>query len=73
VTAFPRLNGLEDTEPLCHHLAERHRILLVPGSCFGAPAHVRLGFGGASEDLLRGLGHLSEALAETEEARVSWL
>ncbi len=61
VTAFPRL-PMPDTEPLCRRLAEDHKVLLVPGSCFGHPAHVRLGFGGASAQLERGLAHLSSLL-----------
>jgi len=64
VTAFPHL-GLSDTEPLCRRMTEERRVLLVPGSCFGHPEHVRLGFGGASAQLERGLAHLSDLLASS--------
>ena len=62
VVAFPRLRDIADATPLCRQLIERRRVLLVPGSCFGRPAHVRLGFGGPSRQLQRGLDHLSELL-----------
>ncbi len=62
VTAFPRLHGFEDTEPLCRRLANEHGVLLVPGNCFGHPAHVRLGFGGASRELEIGLTVLESCL-----------
>jgi aspartate/methionine/tyrosine aminotransferase len=61
VTVFPRLS-MPDTEPLCRRLAEERKVLLVPGSCFGHPEHVRLGFGGASAQLERGLAQLSSLL-----------
>jgi aspartate/methionine/tyrosine aminotransferase len=46
VTVFPRLIGIDNTEDLCHELGRDHGVLLVPGSCFGDPCRVRLGFGG---------------------------
>ncbi len=41
--AFPRVD-VPDVDAWCHDLAEKG-ILLVPGSLFGHPAHVRLGLG----------------------------
>jgi aspartate/methionine/tyrosine aminotransferase len=58
VTAFPRLPLVPDVEAFCHELARTHRVLLVPGSAFGQPQHVRLGFG-------RGTARLEEALGRT--------
>jgi capreomycidine synthase len=58
VTVFPRFLGLNQTDTLCQDLG-RQGVLLVPGSCFGHPSHVRLGFGGASEPFTAGLTHLS--------------
>lgn len=55
VCAFPRLPLAGDLDALCHLLAQRHNVLLIPGSCFGSPQHVRLGFGRATADLQRGL------------------
>jgi capreomycidine synthase len=62
VCAFPRLEGITDTEPFCRALAESHRVLLVPGTCFGHPGHVRLGFGRRTELLSEGLSRLSDGL-----------
>jgi capreomycidine synthase len=62
VTTFPRLRGIPDTTGLCHRLAREERTLLVPGSCFGDPPRVRLGFGGPAESFARGLGTLAAAL-----------
>jgi len=62
VCGFVRFRGDRDVEELCHRLAREHRVLLVPGSCFHAPEHARLGFGGSPEELEQGLGALSRAL-----------
>lgn len=62
VCAFPRLRGLADTEAFCHRLARARRVLLVPGRCFGAPQHVRLGFGGETEAFAEGLRRLGSQL-----------
>ena len=63
VTGFPVL-GVPDVDDFCHRLAEKRDTLLVPGSAFGEPAHVRLGFGGRSDLFAEGLSRLGEALAE---------
>jgi aspartate/methionine/tyrosine aminotransferase len=68
VTSFPRLVGYRDTTELCHRLARQHRVLLVPGDCFGDPARVRLGFGGATPSFERGLGLLERVLGEVRAA-----
>ena len=68
VTAFPELVAYDDTEPLCRHLADSHGVLLVPGVCFDQPGHVRLGFGGAPDDLASGLEALSCCLDEATRA-----
>lgn len=62
VCVFPRLNDIADVDAFCERLGTELGVLLVPGSCFGHPAHVRLGFGGASERLAEGLARLSRAL-----------
>lgn len=63
VTAFARLPRVPDVEAFCHRLAAEHKLLLVPGACFGRPQHVRLGFGDATAGFEEGLGRLSRALA----------
>ncbi|MGI8664452.1 MAG: capreomycidine synthase [Jatrophihabitans sp.] len=64
VCAFPRFPGLPETTDLCARLAEQHRTLVVPGSCFGHPDRIRLGFGGRPADLEAGLEILSRAVAD---------
>lgn len=62
VTAFIHCRTLNNIDDFCHHLAQMHRVLLVPGSCFDNPRHMRLGFGGCTDDLKRGLAYLSKEL-----------
>ena len=62
VTAFPRLRRLAHTDAFCDRLLREHGVLLVPGSCFGYPQHVRLGFGGPAAELKEGLGRVSALL-----------
>ena len=62
ISAFPRVRGVHDTRELVEHLVERADVDVVPGSFFGAPAHVRVGFGLDPELLERGLAKLSEGL-----------
>jgi capreomycidine synthase len=61
VCGFPRLE-VPDVEAFCHQLAREHRVMLVPGTCFGTPGHARLGFGGPADTLELGLGRLAGAL-----------
>ena len=62
VSAFPRLNGVSDVTDFCRRLSRTERVLLVPGTCFGFPQHVRLGFGGSTRSVEEGLQRLSGAL-----------
>jgi aspartate/methionine/tyrosine aminotransferase len=55
---FPRVSGLGAVDELCARLAEAG-VLLLPGSVYDAPDHVRVGFGRAN---------LPEALAQLERA-----
>lgn len=55
---FPRVSGLGDVDALCGRLAGAG-VLLLPGSVYDVPDHVRLGFGRAN---------LPEALALLEES-----
>ena len=43
-TCFPWLRDGRDARPLCEALA-RAGVLVAPGDCFDAPAHLRIGFG----------------------------
>ena len=62
MTGFPRLRGVADARPFCVAAAERG-VLVVPGDCFGAPAHFRIGFGLAMPRYGEALAVLSEVLA----------
>jgi capreomycidine synthase len=64
VCAFPRLPNARDVEEFCHRLMAEYRVLLVPGTCFGMPGHVRLGFGGATESFVEGMSRLSVMLTK---------
>ncbi len=58
---FPRVRGAEDVESLCERLAARG-VLLLPGTVYDEPEHVRFGFGRAN--LPDALDMLEAALAE---------
>jgi capreomycidine synthase len=66
VTAFLELLGQADVVRSCRRLAEQHRVLLVPGACFGDMYrnYVRLGFGGPTAELTAGLDRLERVLWE---------
>jgi capreomycidine synthase len=69
VCVFPRLEGIADIEDFCRRLAEQHGVLLVPGTSFERPQHVRLGFGCATADLRQGLQRLSDLLSTYPRAK----
>jgi aspartate/methionine/tyrosine aminotransferase len=66
VTAFVELPGQPDGVRSCRRLAVQHRVLLVPGACFGDAhrGYARLGFGGTTAELTTGLARLEEVLRE---------
>lgn len=61
---FPRLTGVSDASAFAERLLNEHGTAIVPGRFFQAPAHVRIGFGGPTETLRRGLEVLGKALDE---------
>ena len=65
MTAFPWLLSGEDARPFCQAAAERG-ILLVPGDCYDAPSHFRVGFAAATPDAF------SKALDRLAEFVKSW-
>jgi aspartate/methionine/tyrosine aminotransferase len=61
MTAFPRFRDARDARPFCVSAAERG-VLVVPGDCFGMPAHFRIGFGDETPGYADALGVLSDVL-----------
>lgn len=71
VTAFVEFPGQPDMVRVCRRLAEEHRVLLVPGACFGDRfgGHARLGFGGTSTELTTGITRLEHVLRSALASR----
>lgn len=67
VTTFVEFPGQPDVTGLCRVLAEQHRVLLVPGSCFGPEfgGYARLGFGGTADELAAGLSAVEQLVRGT--------
>jgi aspartate/methionine/tyrosine aminotransferase len=57
---FPRVSRDRDVHAWCEEIAEQAGVLLLPGSVYGQPRHLRLGFGRA--DLPRALERLDAYL-----------
>lgn len=70
VSAFPRLEGLADTRAFCQELFEKEGTLVIPGACFGAPEHIRIGFGGGPRSLAEGLERLTGIIAPVRDRRI---
>ena len=62
VTAFIKITSISDIELFCHRFAHDYGVFLLPGTCFGYPEYIRLGFGGATTALKEGLSRLSKFL-----------
>ena len=52
---FPRVRGVDDTTALAERLLATRETAVVPGRFFQAPAHIRVGFGGPTDPLAKGL------------------
>ena len=61
---FPKVLGVNDTIGLARRLWERYDILVAPGEYFGTAGYIRIGFGGSSAELDKGLLRLQDALRE---------
>lgn len=61
IVSFPRLKA-GDADALCHLLAEKYEMSVVPGRLFGMPQHLRIGIGGDTASLRTGLERLGAAL-----------
>lgn len=65
---FPRLLGVPDSIAFADWLAERTGVVVAPGEYFGAPGHVRIGFGFEPAQLKTGLLLLDEGLRAYDAA-----
>lgn len=63
LTAFPRIEGIDDTRALSRFLAAEADVAAVPGEFFGTPGHLRLSFGQPVEVLGPALAQLATGLA----------
>lgn len=59
---FPRVVGVDDTRELTRRLLADFGLLVAPGEYFGAPGHIRIGFGADNPQFERGLERLAGAL-----------
>ena len=59
---FPRLTRVSDTRRLASWMWDRARLGIAPGGFFGAPDHIRIGYGQRAEDVSRGLSRFADAL-----------
>lgn len=62
IIAFAAVPSAPDTRALAEHLAAREQLAVVPGEHFGAPGHLRLGFGSPPPALSEALARLSRGL-----------
>jgi aspartate/methionine/tyrosine aminotransferase len=60
--AFPRLVGSSDAGPFADRLFAETGTAVAPGRFFGAPAHVRIAFGGRPDLVAAGLAAISSVL-----------
>jgi aspartate/methionine/tyrosine aminotransferase len=65
-TAFPWFNDCRDSRPFCEALAGAG-VLLVPGDCFGAPEHMRIGFGAQAQGFEEAAAILENAILRVAE------
>lgn len=61
---FPRLPGVSDTRALARALLEGFDVLVAPGESFGAPGHIRIGFGADPAAIDQGMQRLREGLEQ---------
>lgn len=62
VSVFLRLLHVSDVDVFCNRLATEYGVFVLPGTCFSYPGYVRLGFGGNTEQLRKGLSCISNLL-----------
>jgi len=66
---FPRLAGIEDTAGFAISAAREQGVYVAPGEYFGAPGHIRIGFGQPADKLREALQRLTAALQAHRQQR----
>ncbi len=61
---FPQLPDETDTDRLCENLSEKHGVFVVPGRFFGAPRHIRIGFGASPDKFTEAIRRFRAGLQE---------
>jgi aspartate/methionine/tyrosine aminotransferase len=64
---FPRIAGVPDATNFVHRLLTERQTAVVPGRLFESPSHFRLGYGGTTETVRRGLDALVAVLTGSTE------
>ncbi len=59
---FPKLVNIKNTKRFVDFLIKNYKTLVVPGEFFEMPGFIRIGYGGDTEILKKGLENLSKAL-----------
>lgn len=65
---FPRLCMADDDIAIADWLWKRHSLAVAPGSFFGAPGHLRIGFGRKADHVADGMRRLQKGLREYRES-----
>jgi aspartate/methionine/tyrosine aminotransferase len=68
MTAYPWLTGGIDAREFCKTMAQSG-VLLVPGDCFGQPAHFRLGFAASGDQFPRAIERFAGILERVTPAK----
>jgi aspartate/methionine/tyrosine aminotransferase len=66
VVCFPRVESGITGDELAMILRTDHDTAIVPGKFFEQPLHFRLGFGGDSKTLEKGLANIRKVLSESQ-------
>ena len=59
---FPKVAGLNNTDALVRRLFDEHGVAVAAGRFFGAPEHIRISLGGATDALAAGLERIGRVL-----------
>lgn len=59
VSCLIKIKSLANTDEFCTTISKKYGVMLVPGSCFGLPEFIRVGFGEQTDKFKEGLNLLS--------------